>query len=233
MNLTKPALLWQVGGVLTFDVPETDAVTSPTLNVFDYSGNPIAALQNQTPSVSEQTLSFTVPGSAVPTLGRNYRCEWRYTVDGVAIGPRNTTFEVVRSVLYKTLTPAKLTGYYARLLNARYPPSVTSFQNEIDRAWAILQARIRGNGKDPNHVIDPRPLEPAHALYAAALIAANYQPGNAQGADWQKWAADKRDEADREFDTAFANLEWFDVSEDLIPSYDEENAPGMQLRVSR
>jgi hypothetical protein len=231
-SFVKPALQLAVGGTLSFDVPE-GAPASGTVVVKDYNGTTIVASTAATVTTAGgiTTLSYAAGAAAAPLLGENYRAEWTYTV-GSTPYTRPQLFDVVANVLYPTLSTTKLTTVHARLLSGRFPAGVTSFANEIALAWGDVQKALRGYGKNPNKIIDPAPLEDAHAHFAAARIASSYQPGNATAGEWQQWAEMRYQQARAALDLAMADLA-YDADQSGTLDVAEAHTAGRTFRLSR
>ncbi len=231
MIFTKPALEIAVGGTLAFDVPEGDP-TSGTVTIYDGNGV-VTDIVADAATVVGGALTYAIDGTYVPVIAPNYRADWTYVVAGITYGPRRQTFEVVRAVSYPTLTSAKLTQFYAPILTGRYAKGETDHAKAIAVAWGRVQRELRARGKNPNDLVDPRPLEESHAHFASAQAARNFSAGSAQSAEWQAWAAEEERFAMDGFDATIANLEWIDLTKDLIPSVGEQNVGGGRVRLSR
>lgn len=231
-SFVKQALALAVGGTLTFDVPE-GAPASGTVVLKDPNGTVIVASTAATVSTAGgiTTLSYTAGADAAPLLDENYRAEWTYTV-GSTPYVRAQLYDVVRGVVYPTLNATKLATVYARLLSGRYPTGVASFANEIALAWGDVQKAVRGYGKDPNKIIDPAPLEDAHAHFAAARIASSYQPGSAAAGEWQQWADMRYQQARAALDLAMANLA-YDADQSGTLDTAEAHTGARTFRLSR
>jgi len=227
--MPRIALRKDAANALTFAVPEGTPTGSPTVIVYDSAG--VVAVADTAATISGSTLSTTISALVLATLAVNYRAQWSYTVGSTAY-VRNSTFDVVLSPLYMTLTEALLTTRYAPLLRDRFAPDATTFTAEIALGWDMLHAALRAYGRDPNAVIDPKPLEPAHAYWTASVIAANYGPGSV-GDEWQAWAQSMRSEGQRAFDQAVSSVAWYDETADLVPSAGEADARLNRTRVTR
>lgn len=226
--MPRIALRKDADQTLSFAVPE-GTPTAATVVIYDSAGAVLVA--SSTATITASTLSKVIPAASLSTLATNLRAQWSYTV-GTATYVRSSTFDVVLSPLYMTLTETLLTTRYATLLRDRFAPGSTSFTAEIALGWDEIHAALRAYGKDPNRVIDPAPLEPAHAYFTASAIATNYGPGG-ENDEWQAWARTMRAEGQRSFDQATSSIAWYDETQDLAPSSGETDARLNRTRITR
>jgi hypothetical protein len=235
----RQALLEHIGGTITFEPQESGTITAAQADVFDSTGDQqitadvnVAITQASGPAPAQ--LAYSIPGNSVlvSELGENLRILFTYVVAGVTYR-RNVTFDCTLALIYPTLTtPAQLAQYYP-ILEGRDFLGASKQANLIATAWQDLLNRIRGFGKNPNRIIDPAPLEPAHAALAASYVARNYRPGSSQSTDWQQWAAARSEDAQRLLREVMSNYPWYDLNEDLVPTIDEEHLGLQNIRLTR
>jgi len=225
--VSRPALKWNVGGVLVIEAAEPGVVSAPSVQVYDLRGEPVGA--PLTPTVEGSRLRVTVPGASVTERGQ-YRAAWSYTVGGVEYD-RQQLFDVVRSVLRPTLTQEGLLMRYGLLAGTR---SRMTLSAAIEAAWGDVFDAIESGGSKPNLIIDPRPLEAAHAAMAAWRYALNLSSGSQQsGDDWQAWASERLAEGRQMLADALRHVDWYDANDDLIPDEPEREANRSQRLLSR
>lgn len=223
----RQCLILAVGGPLTFAVPEAGTIAaSPTVDLFDATGATIAtglaATITQT-GTNPATLSRTVTSGQVSVSGENYRARWRFSIGSLAY-QRESTFDVAPSAIYPLITTAAQLAEIYPLLEGREFPGVVKQATIINGvAWDDVLDALRALKKNPNHIVDPSPLLPVHAAWAAARIATNLGPGNAQTNPWQQWATDRLEEGAQRFSEVLAALRWLDENGDLIPDAGEQN----------
>jgi len=235
----RQTLLESVGGALTFSPQESGTITSAHVDIFDSVGaqqifaDSAVTITQASGDIPAQ-LSYSVAGNSVLSamLGENLRVLWTYAIGG-ATYRRNTTFDVAIAQIYPTLTtPQQLAQRYP-ILEGRDFLGDAKQQDLIGKAWEDLLNRIRGFGKNPNRLIDPSPLEPAHAALAASYVARSFRPGSSQSVDWQEWALARADEAARLLNQSLANVLWYDRNENLIPTLDEQHVGLRSIRLTR
>lgn len=214
----RPALKLNVGGVLAVDVAEPGIVTGATVTIYDRRGLPVVA--NAPATVSGSRLSYAVAGNVADAVG-TWRAEWVYTAGGVP-SERQQLFDVARSVLRPTLTTAGLFSRYGLLSGMT---GRVSARDAIDAAWVDVFDAVEAAGSKPNLIIDPRPLETAHAAFAAWRYALNLRAGSAAtGDEWQAWAEERYSEGKALLTSALEHLDWYDANDDLKPNDDELQA---------
>lgn len=223
----RAVLLKDVGGSLSFSVPEGSAPSSAFVTVYDHAGAEAIARASVTVGT---TLSVSISAGVCDTVADNYRALWEYTVDGTTYR-RNQPFDVVRAILYPTITTsAQLARRFPDILGRNAASEATL----IAEAWSDLLDDIRAKGSSPHRIMDPAPLTRAHAALAASYIARSYRPGGQQSPnDWQAWAAERAEEYRSELAAALANVAWYDETDDLIPTDDEVNLSRSTLFISR
>lgn len=246
----RPAIEVDVGGTLTVDVAEAGVITAATVTIKDEKN--AEAVTDASATVSGSRLSYTVASGAVDTIGywgparetdttrtglgrvdgrtSGYVAVWTYTIGGVA-RKRRQVFDVVRSVLRPTLTPAALFGRYGLLQGIT--GRITA-QQAIDAAWVDVFEGLEASGVQPNLWIDPAGLEVVHAAFAAWRFASNLSTGSAQTGDaYQAWAADRLAEARMMLTDAARRVDFYDANDDLVPSAGEAHANRARRRLSR
>ena len=223
----RPAIEIDVGGTLTAQVAE-GTLTSATISIYDENGT-ITSVSGTAATASGTTLSYTVAAGIADAIGR-YRARWSYVVATVT-HKRDQLFDVVRAVLRPTLTEARLAADYYGLLKGRTFASGMTHTLALTTAWSELLDLVEMKGSEPNLIIDPRALEPAHAAKAAAILASNFAPG-AQG-DWQQWAELRHADADRLLTQALTSLDFYDASDDLAPDASEQDTNRRRTVFSR
>jgi hypothetical protein len=224
-----PAVQIDGGGVLTLDVPETGAISSASVSLFDPRGEPTVVVDAAVTVVGSR-LTYAVAGVVVGALGR-YRARWSYTIGGV-VYTSDRLFEVSRSVARPTLSAARLLSEYAALFAGRLPPAMTA-QQALDTAWRQIGWQVHLAGKSIHRVVDTSQLEPAHALWAASLISANLAPGSATSNDWQARAEALRAEAQALLTQALQSVVWHDEDGDLKPTPPEQNVNTRRIIATR
>jgi hypothetical protein len=233
----RQALLQNIGGTLLFNPTEAGTITSAQLDIYDRLG--VDQVPAVTPTIVQAEgsapaqLSYGLGGDNVLTqnLQENLRALWTYVIAGTTYR-RNTTFDIELSLIYPTLvTPAHLYARYPILENRDFLGAVGSQTTVIATAWEDLLQRLRGFGKNPNRFIDPYGLEPAHGALAASYIAKNYRPGKTT--DWQQWAEERAAESDRLLRQSLSNFAWYDKTQTLMPSYDDEHMGTRDVRLIR
>jgi hypothetical protein len=224
----RPVLLRDTTSQIAFDVPESRAGVDPssaTLTIYNSVGEPtsvVGASATVTPATPQAParLTYSVPGSILSTTGDGWRAVWSYVVDDVAYA-RNQVFEVRRSRIYQTLTPDRFVRAYYPLLRDRTPRGMT-VSDSIEVGWSALLDEIVALGRNPNLIIDPLPLERAHAAFTAAHIAQSLSAGSSDGgASWQQWAAQTLSDGKEMLRGVLSNVAWYDADEDLKPGLSE------------
>jgi len=220
-----PAIQYQVGGALLFDVPEAGVIAEAHVALFGPDGS---LLRPEAPAAfddRERTLSTTVTPEEAGTLSQKfYAAAWRYTVAGIEYR-RRPLFEVRRYVAYCPLTQAKLAGYDA-FANSRFWPGQTTHDKQIRLAWAQdVCNTIRSKGRNPHLVRDLDQLEAATAYFALARIYSGY------GAQYQPAVEGFRDQASAELAQALQSITWYDEEEDLVqrPENMGKTSPGVRF----
>ena len=228
----KPCIRSDTAQTLTFHVPTGEgAPSSPTVVLYDQDGTQWTTTA-PTATASGQNLTVTVPAGLVDDEAINYRARWTYTASSTTY-VRDQAFDVRKQVFYATLDPTLLTTKYARLVTARYPSGVTSWQNEIDLAFEMIQDAIRAAGKDPHLVIDPRQFERAHAEWTAYLIARQYAMGDQTTDDRIRWAEYMHEAGRRSLEQALAHVDWYDEDQDQGADSEEEGLNANRTMITR
>lgn len=226
----RPAVEIDVGGTLSIDVAESGTVSSATVTIYDENGT-ITSVDGATATIASAVLSYTVASGIVDAVGQ-YRARWAYVI-GTATYRRDQVFDVARAVLRPTLSATRLVSDYYGLLSQRTHPAGMTHATALTTAWAHLLAMIEAAGSNPHQVIDPRPLEATHAALAAWVLASNFTPGGSSSQDWQAWAEQRRIEAQTLLADALRHIDWYDASDDLIPSSDEQQTNRARRRLTR
>lgn len=223
----RPAIEIDVGGTLTLDVPEGEPSTA-TVTIL--RGTTVLVAETAA-TVAGSTLSCVVTPSTADALGVHLAL-WSYTVEGVTYR-RRQLFSVVAAILQPTLTPTRLTTYYAGLLTGRQHHAGMTHATAITTAWAHLMEMVEASGADNAHrLLDPAPLEPAHAALAAWVIASNFAPGSSTTSDWQAWAQDRYTDARRMLDDALRRAA-YDTNDDAKITPGEDRRDLMRRRLTR
>lgn len=237
--MPKPVLIKGADGTLTFEVPESSAgfnPTSATVTVHDETGT-VTSVSGSAATVTDATaldpakLSISVGAAIVDAEALNYRATWVYTIKGEQ-QTRSQTFEVRRSALYQTVTETTFFSRYFPILRGRIAPGGMTVRTALDTAWDRLHAELRALGRNPNLIIDPKPLEAAHAGFTAAVLARGLALTGDTG-DVQAWAQDREREAKEALQAAIANCDWYDADQSLTPDGGEERQNLTVLRFSR
>lgn len=228
----KPALEKDIGGTLTYPVPEAGEVTNAKGTLYDAKGDLLAAEATATILTDPSRLTMVITSEQAAALGENYRMLWTYAVGGTD-KRKHQLFDVVRAVVEAPLTTKEQLFKRHPIFEGRDFPGVHI--NDLGQSsWTDLCDLIIAKGRNPNLLIDATPLTAAHAALWASNVARNFQPGNGQaGGKWQQTAAELWDKAHELLDEVFSNLAWYDASKDLKPSDDEVNTNQRTIWISR
>ena len=226
----KPSLLVDVGGTLRFWVPEGTPDSGATVSVFDETGAP-TAVAGSTATIAGRELSIGVSAGICDYIAENYRARWTYTVAGETYRV-DQTFDVSRAIIRAPCDEQGLLDQYP-ILTKRYPAGQSSHAPQLDGAWEDILGRIRQIGKLPNRVISSHGFRRAHATLAAALVAENLGVGSATTSEWQALAEMWRQRFDDQIKGALAATDWYDASDDLLPSAAETRADLTVTRCER
>lgn len=223
----RPAIEIDVGGTLTLDVPE-GAPSSATVTIF--RGTTVLVSETAA-AVADSTLSCAIAPATASALGVHLAL-WSYTV-GSETYRRRQLFSVVAAILQPTLTPERLTTYYAGLLTGRQHHAGMTHATAIATAWVHLMELVEAMGAENAHrLLDPAPLEPAHAALAAWIIARNFAPGSATTNDWQAWAQERLGEARGLLEDALRRAA-YDANDDAKITPGEARVDFMRRRLTR
>lgn len=224
----RPALLVDVGGVLTYEVIE-GAPSSVSVSVYDEAGT---LAVTATPTISGATLSYTVGASVRDAVAENYRARWTYTAGGVTYR-RDQPFAVKKHVLTHQLSWDRFVREYAPILKPRMG-SIASPADMIETSFAELLNLIRSIGRDPHRIMDASPLGPVLACIIMRRVAEQLSFGSPQSGDaFQQWAGAMAGRAAGLFTQAMASVDWYDEDEDLLPSADEAGVNVGAVSLSR
>lgn len=236
----RPVLLRDTTSTVSFDVPESRAGIDPssaTVTIYDGAGEPTsvvsaaATVTSATPQ-AQARLTYSVPGNVLTLTGDGWRAVWSYSVEGVVYA-RNQVFEVRRSRIYQTLTADRFVRSYYPLLRDRTPRGMT-VGDAIEVGWTALLDEVVALGRNPNLIIDPLPLERAHAAFAAAHIAHSLSAGSSDGgATWQQWASQTLADGRDMLRAVLSSVAWYDADEDLKPGLNELSEDLGRLTFSR
>lgn len=217
----RQALAKDIGGTIYFDVPIPGVISAATGAVFkdtDAKDSPTVAAASATQA--GQRLSLAVASGTVDRLSetRPWRVQWAVTINSVAY-KFSTFFDVVGQVVYPSLDVHRLVTRYCPMLRGRdFPDDLTAFESLLQTAWDEVGDWFVAHGLTVHMLIDPDPVEPAHAYLTAALIAENYDPG--ETTTWVERADRWRQMARESLERAAARLT-VDRDEDIRPDEPE------------
>jgi hypothetical protein len=241
-----PAIQYQVGGSLVFEVPEDGTVTTPFVAVLNPRGEEVQAEEAATVDNVRRTLTTQIsageagelfqPHGATPDIyGRrapadgavHYQARWRYTIDGVEYR-RLQLFEVRRHVAWCPLNQLKLETYDYLIASRDRPDQPEGYARQIKLAWErdVLDA-IRSRGRNPHLVRDVDQLEAAAAFYALGRIYGSW------GARYRDQAAEWSAQGAAALEQCFGNLTWYDLDENGVEGGSEVGRPFAPIRATR
>ena len=113
--------------------------------------------------------SYSVTPAATEPLGEGYRIEWHLLMPDTVIHTftRDCAVSLVR--LYPVVTDQDLIDLYPDLASER-PPTATSWQPQLDEAWAVILDRLSAEGVLPYLVVTPNALRQIHKHSTLAMI---------------------------------------------------------------
>lgn len=207
---SKPVFRVDVGGTLTFAVPEGTPSGSPTVKFFDETQTEYTTGSPFSVTTSGTNLSVTVPAGLVDTPADNYRAEWTYTVSSTSY-KRDQLFEARARGFFKTLTATELAASWPLVAGRPATSTSTIHGGAIDFAFDRVHSYIRNKGANPNKIVDPQPFERALECWAVAHIARNLAP---KDESWHA-TADQCDEMGRQFlEAELSNVDLYGEDED-------------------
>lgn len=228
-----PAIQKDVGGTLSFDVPESGTISAAHVAIYDPRGAEIRAESAANFDDAARVISTAIAPEEAAELylpsshgAYQYQARWRYTVGAVELR-RLQIFEVRRYVAYCPLTSAKLETYDP-LIRDRIWPGQVDWSPQIRLAWERdVCGTIRAKGRNPHLVRDVDALEEATALFALSRIYGGW------GASYANQAAAYKDSAAAALGQQFGALDWYDENEDLVPDDAERRRPVWSIRCTR
>ena len=161
----------------------------------------------------------TVQSSLLASLpyGDGWLFEWSLTMPDGVVHVFRTDGSLVRRSLYPVVTDADLLRRHRDLAQLR-EASVTSEQDYLDEAWAIINNRLIGTGKRPWLIMSPSAFRESHACLTLHLLFNDYATSAGDGR-YQQLA----DQYGRQYEEAWGRLTF---------AYDEndENRPDPNRR---
>lgn len=140
-----------------------------TVTIIDASGTEQVSAAAITITDDVATYSYT-PAASLP-LGEGWQVSWTLTAGGVT-RPYDNDAALVRRRLHPVIADDDLHRRHAALNPAVAGPlsSVTSWQTQIDEAWAEIQLALIAQGNRPNLIMSPSSLREAHLCKTLELV---------------------------------------------------------------
>jgi hypothetical protein len=156
------------------------APTSGTVSVYDSAGT--AVVDAAAVTVASSKATYTVLSTALTdrALEAGWRVEWTLLISSVTHVFRQSAI-LCRRILYNPVTEADLLRRHQDLDSLR-ESARSSYQDEIDEAWAETQNAIVARGNRPNLITDPSSLRAFVLHKTLGLVYENFWHGTQQDA---------------------------------------------------
>jgi len=163
------------------------APSSGTVSVYKADQTAVVSAQNVT--ISGSVAQYTVTSAVLSSL----QFEEGWLVEWALAMPDNTTHTfrrdgaLVRHPLYPVVTDADLLRRHSDLSQLR-ASGVTSYQDYLDEAWAVIQNRLVTSGRRPWLVMSASSLRDVHMNLALHLIWLDYATSAGDTSRYQQLA---------------------------------------------
>ena len=177
------------------------APTSGTVSV--YRADQTAVVNAQAVTISGSIARYTVPSASLASLQyeEGWLVEWSLAMpDGVTHTFRRDG-ALVRRRLYPVVSDADLLRRHSDLTQLR-APSVSSYQDYIDEAWAVIENRLITTGKRPWLVMSASAFRDAHMALTLHLVWLDYATSAGDSSRYQQLA----DHYGRGYEEAWSRL---------------------------
>lgn len=190
------------------------APVSGTVSIYAADQTPIVSAANV--SIVGSVAQYTTSTLASYQLEEGWLVEWTLTMpDGVAHTFRRDAV-LARRRLYPVVTDADLLRRHSDLTQLR-ASGVSSYQDYIDEAWAVVENRLVSSGKRPWLVMSASAFRDVHMALTLHLIWLDYATSAGDSSRYQQLA----DHYGRGYEEAWARLTF---------SYDETDENKVDTR---